>query len=254
MLLQSPEMRASEPNLTGQTEVVCLGCGTRVAARELPQSQQTQIAARLRLLLESDEFVPVHLAVTSLLGQRQGAHSPRTSAPPQPEDWSRQATLDERAAPPQPGPEEVSVERPRVVKSDPDSVEWQQFLLVARLSPQEAKAVAATMKSNVGEPIQDRARRASFSAARLRNRYFVAVTGTEIFADLTRFRNAGRAVKVGFSREEVVALTFGIPSGHELLEVSDTFKNIVGLLRFDRKKKSQFGSVEVFRRRLAPVK
>jgi hypothetical protein len=162
--------------------------------------------------------------------------------------------LDERAAPPLSGPEEASAERLRVVKFDPSSVDWQQFLLVARLSPQEAKVVAATIKSNVGEPIQDRTRRASFSAARIRNRYFVAATGTEIFTDLTRFKNAGRAVKVGFSREEVVALAFGIPSGHELLQVSDAYKNIVGLLRFDRKKRSQFGSVEVFRRRPSPVK
>lgn len=254
MLLESPELEASEPNLTGQTAVVCSGCESRVGARELPQSQQTQIAARLRLLLEADEFVPVHLAVTSLLGQPGNADSFRALAPAQRDDPSGLATPNDHAVPHHSGPEETVGEQTRAVKSDPSSVDWQQFLLVARLSPQEAKAVAATMKSNVGEPIQDRARRSSFSATRLRNRYFVAATGTEVFSDLTRYRNAGRVVKVGFSREEVVALAFGIPSGHELLEVSDAYRNIVGVLRFDRKRRSQFGSVEVFRRRPAPVK
>jgi hypothetical protein len=263
LLLTSPHLDASETNLTGMSAVLCSSCAHRIPVRDLPQAHQSQIAGRLRLLLDDDDLVHVSKALSAFKGEApnteplsQEQRTYRPEVPPSSSDSDPPESRRLVNPHPQPiGTQQPQDARPPVVKfRDPSAVDWREFLLVARLGPEEAKAVAASMKSNVGEPIRDKRRRASFSTTRVRRPYVVASTGTEIFTDLTRLRNAGRAVQIGFSREEVVALAFGTSSEYELLEVVDSYGNLVGLLKFERLKGTNFGSVEVFRRRLAPVK
>lgn len=257
MLLCSPEMQPSESNLTGKTDVVCSVCGSRIAARELPQSQQAQIAARLRLLLESDEFVPVSLAVgsllgTPLLGRRAETKQLRSVASQDSEHQSGHATPGRRAVPLPKDPQTESVPRRESAEELAPPVDTTGYQLFAKLGAAEAKLLGAVHEMSVGEVVKNRKHDPNFSVARLRIPVVEPAFFTKIEVELVRYKTSGRRNSLGFSLDEIEALRRGLTARRDVILTQDSIMNTVGLLRFYRIKGGQVATVEVYRRRSGP--
>lgn len=256
LLLVSPALEAWDSNLTGKTTTQCSSCGHRTAVRDLPQTHQSQIAARLRQLLDDDDLVHVAEALTSLIRTRPD------SQPNSREQSSSQATAASRMAeselPERSRPEHSSRRQAESGRSGGRTeesalpVDTSEFQLVAKLGVAEARLLGAVPELPVGEIVPNRKRDPNFAVIRLRIPIVEPAFFTEIGAELVRYKASGRRSTVGFSLMEIEVLRRGLSTRRDVILTKDSLMNTVGLLRFHRMKGEQVAAVEIYRKRSGP--
>lgn len=255
LLLVSPHLDSAETNLTGQSATICTACGRRTPARDLPQACQSQIAGRLRLLLDDDDLLHVSKALnkfiagSSIAGRiTAGLPDDATDAP------SRAAGLDSPSPALQSTVSQKSPGEALRHAGVAAGVDTSRYQLVAKLGASEARLLAAVLDMNVGELVTDKKRNPQFAATRLRRPIVEPAFFTSIEAELVRYKSSGRRTNIGFSLKEVEVLRRGMTTEKEVLPILDSKQNAVGALRFHRMKGVQFGAVEFYRLRQRPGK
>lgn len=254
LLLVSPPLDFAETNLTGQSAARCTSCGQRTPARDLPQARQSQIAGRLRHLIDDDDFLHVSKALnrfitgSSTAGRtaagltNDSTDTPSSEAGPDPTSPKSQAAVTQQS----------SAEALRQTGDAFGGVDTSVYQLFAKLGAAEAKLLGAVHEMPIGEVVKNRKRDPNFSVARLRIPIVEPAFFTEIEVELVRYKASGRRNSLGFSLDEIKALRRGLTARRDVIPTQDSMMNTVGLLRFHRMKGGQVAAVEVYRRRSGP--
>lgn len=234
---------------------MCTSCGQRTPARDLPLAYQSQIARRLRLLLDDDDLLHVSKALNKFIAGSSNAGraiarlaNDATDAP------SRAGGLDSTSPALQSTVSLESSGQAQQRSGVASVVDTSRYQLVAKLGASEAKLLAAVLDMNVGELVTDKRRNPQFAATRLRRPIVEPAFYTTIEAELIRYKASGRRTNIGFSLKEIRVIRIGMTTDKEVLPIIDSKQNVVGAVRFHRIKGVQFGAVELYRIRQSPGK